>query len=902
MNEQNGQRQRFADVLSQYVNRQGHSLGQLARRSGIPKRTIANWIAGQVRKPRYQTDLVKLARALHLTACEADEVLQSVGYPTVEELIGRARRQPDEELLSLLAPWVQETEQRNSPPPSPCPFQAIADLPHFVGRERELEALEQALLVGQHATLYSLEGMGGVGKTTLAAHLAYRVRPHFPDGVLWARLDLSDAMAILGAFAAAYGRDVSAYTDLGSRSQVVREILAHKRALIVLDDARSSEEIAPLLPPSGDCVVIVTTRRRDLAVMRQAHRLHLGPFDRARQESLSLFDRVLGAERTQGERVTLVQIADLLGHLPLAVDIAASRLAYEPGWTAANFLERLRREKRRLDELRYEDLSVRASFNLSYDTLPPHLQQFFAALGVFEGQDFAVAAAAYVAETSVELARDHLITLYGLSLVQEGRPGRYRLHPLLHDYARERIGADAPFERMVECFVRYAERHRLDGDALDLESGNLLAALHTAHARGMPAALVRGANALAHFLEVRGLYDAAELHLNRARQAADAVDDTPGLARVHLNLGRLAQKRGRYGQAQQYFVEGLALARRSGDRVTVSALLGSWGWLVMMCGEYARAEGYFREALALARELGHRERISTLLADLGVLADFRGDYDQAASFYQESLALAREIGHRARVSDVLINLGALAVHHREYEQAERYYRESLALAREIDYRENLSSALENMGEMARRQGDRRRAERLLQEGLTLARELGQRDLIVRSLRHLGRLFEECGRDKQAEACCREGLALAREMDRRVDVGATLGVLGTLAARRGEHAQAEACFREGLALGYELEDAWLIGEILYRWGELHLERRELERASAAFLQSAEAARQAQLDGLVGLALYGLARAEALRGHAAEAQRLGRESLAALEAVGHRRASEIVQWLGGLIEAA
>ncbi len=898
MDKQNEQRQRFADVLKHYLNRQGNSLGQLAQRSGIPKRTIANWVADQVRKPRHQMDLIKLARALNLSISEANEVLQSVGYPTVEKLIGLARRQPDEEQLSLLSPWIQEMERRDSL----SPFQVIADLPHFVGRERELETLKKALLAGQHVTIYSLEGMGGVGKTTLAAHLAYQLRPHFPDGVLWARLDISDTMAILGVFAGAYGRDVSQYTDVGSRSQAVRDLLAYKRALLVLDNVRYSEEIESLLPPSGNCAVIITTRRRDLSATRGTHRFYVEPFDRVKQEAFALFVAVLGVERSRKEHMILKEIADLLGHLPLAVDIAASRLAYEPGWSATDFLERIRQETRRLNELEYENLSVRVSFNLSYKALPPGLQQFFAALGAFDGEDFDVEAIAYVTKLSPEEALDCIRKLYGLSLVQVGRPGRYRLHPLLHDYVREKIAVNGVFERMVEFFVRYAEDHCTDINTLELESGNLLSALQTAFDRGMQPALVRGANALARFLEVRGLYALAKVHLARARRSANDLGDAAGLASIYLNLGRIERKQGHYAQAERYFQEGLTLARRSGDHVTISSLLGSWGWLVMMRGEYAQAEGYFQEALSLAQESGHLERISTLLADLGVLADFRGDYERAEKFSRESLTLARQIGHHTRISDVLINLGALATHHGNYEQAEKFYRESLALAREIGYYENVCSALENLGEAACHRRDYEQAEKVLEESLSLARELGLRELIVRLLRHLGNLSEQYGRYEQAEKFCREGLAMAREMRRRVDIGVMLGILGTISTHCGDYVQAKAHFREGLALGYELGDVKIICETLCRQGELYLARQELDQASAAFLQSTKAARQAQLDELIGLALYGLARVEAVQGYTVKARHLGRESLTILKATGHHQATLVSQWLGELAEIA
>ena len=188
---------RFEDVVGRYVHRSGYGLGQLSRLSGIPKRTLANWVNGRTKRPRNHYDLLKLATSLRLSESDTTTLLQSAQYPTVAQLIKQMRTPQQQQLLS---PWAHAVRKRLDE----APFQAIADLPFFVGRQQEIEAIEAALLNGRHALICSLQGMGGIGKTTLAAHLAYRLRPHFPDGVLWARVDTADTMSILQSFASAY--------------------------------------------------------------------------------------------------------------------------------------------------------------------------------------------------------------------------------------------------------------------------------------------------------------------------------------------------------------------------------------------------------------------------------------------------------------------------------------------------------------------------------------------------------------------------------------------------------------------------------------------------------------------------------------------------------------------------
>lgn len=416
----------FANVLNHYLERSGYTAGQLARLSDLPRRTIANWLKGKVRKPRRQSDLLKLAKALYLTKAETARLQRAAGYGGDG---GNAPAQKEGTPLPASSAAMAQQQDRR-------PFQAVADLPYFVGRKEELQTLDKAILTGHHrAVIYSIQGMGGVGKTALVARLAYQLRPHFPDGVLWASMATADPMSILHAFAAAYGHEVTQYADLGSRSQVVRTLLAHKRALIVLDNVAHSGEIRPLLPPTNTCAVIITTRRHDLSVTWGAFRMHLQPFPSQQSDSLDLFAKLLGPQHAERETETLAAIADLLGHLPLAIAIAASRMEYEPGWTAGRFLERLRHREGRLAALAYESQSVWSSFTRSYAALPRAQRRFFNALSFFGSEPFSAATMAHVTGVPAAIAREYLRKLWSRSLVQLEPPECYQLHPLLRDYA-----------------------------------------------------------------------------------------------------------------------------------------------------------------------------------------------------------------------------------------------------------------------------------------------------------------------------------------------------------------------------------------------------------------------------------------------------------------------------------
>jgi tetratricopeptide (TPR) repeat protein/transcriptional regulator with XRE-family HTH domain len=738
----------LADVLGKFVARSGYTAGQLARLSSIPKPTIVNWLEGRVKRPRTREDLLRLAVVLHLDRAELSELLVSAGHPDVDVLERSARQTNDTEALALLRPWLSTAVSPHSPAPQPAPFQVMADLPTFVGREEEIAQLRARLSEPTHPTLYAIHGMGGVGKTALAVKMAYLMRGNFPDGVLWARVNLSDTLSILGTFASAYQLDVSQYSDLHSRSRVVRDLLGRKRALIILDGAERSEQIAPLLPPTGGCAVIVTTRRQDLSVLRGAYRLHLSPFSPQTGEALALFARVLGNGRVQAEKHLFTQLAQLLGYLPLAIDIAAARLAYEPGWSTAEFLTQLQQTNQRLHELAFDQQSVRLSFETSYAALSPEEQHCFAALSVFVGEDFSEAAAAAVTQVSRAEMRRMLHHFYALSLVQTGRPAlagqpaRYRLHQLLRDFAREKLVDDtAVTQRMIAYYTQFADTHARHYPLLEMEKEHIETAVNWAMASGMADACIQGIQALYHFWESRGLYKTAESLLAPA-QSLVPPEDTANRMKLHHYMGRVTMRLGEYIEAETQFEQALELARQLEDEGHLSHILRTLGVLAARRGDYGLAEAYYKEGLLLARTLGMGSDVSQFLRGLGVQAYMRGDFARAEAFYEEGLGLmemeAADGAEQAHAAAMLWGLGVLAEEQGDFHQALLYFSEALILARQTGHLEREILLLRSLGRVYQALDLGKQAYAVLQEAFQLASDIGHRWYVARTLADLGR--------------------------------------------------------------------------------------------------------------------------------------------------------------------
>ncbi|MBN2006571.1 MAG: tetratricopeptide repeat protein [Anaerolineae bacterium] len=803
------------EVLQSYLDQKNCNPNRLARMSGVHRSTIVNWLRGWVDRPRYWYDLAKVAVALRLSADEVNALLHAAGYPSVPTLLAQAN---DGE-RNLLTFWNEAPQ----PSDARAPFLPIARLPHFVGREAEVMLLQEALLSGDGGNLCCLQGMGGVGKTALAVHLAYVLSPYFADGVLWAQVDKSDTMAILSAFAHVYGVDVSAYADVRSRSQVVRALLAGKHALLVLDNVQESEQVRPLLPPSGTCMTLITTRRHDLAVTRAAYRLTLGPFSKTKGEALDLFSKILGTETVNRDSAMLSEISDLLGQLPLAIDITASRLAYEPDWTTDELLARLRDQRRRLSELIYDDQAVRWSFDLSYAALSAQDQTLFCAMGVFEGVDFDAEALAHVVGRPSDEARDGLRRLHGLSLLQSARPGRYRLHPLLLDYAREQRsfpgylregrepyvvssdgtgegGCDAVCERMLAYFVDFAVAHEWDDVALESEESNLLAALNLARRYQKHAALIRGAHALYRYLEVQGRYALAKEYLEWTEQFARAsvypatamgrdMQHARDLALTLSRLGWLSMRQSDYDRAWDYFQESLDLVRCIEDDEIMIFVLKGLGGVAYYRAECAQAEGFLQHALLFAREAGNRSEEAGCLNNLGLVYWSMGKMDRALDHLERSLSIAREIGNKRGEARDLKNLGLVYRELNEMERAILYYEQSLEIAREIGDRAHVGVCLGNIGVAYHWWGQAERGLGYLERAVAIAREVGDCAAEVLQLNHIGNIYGDLSRFELAIEHYERALAIARKLGDDAKAGAQLCDLGNAYYAQGQVARA-----------------------------------------------------------------------------------------------------------------
>ena len=332
------------------------------------------------------------------------------------------------------------------------------DIPYFTGRAKELSTLAEAIVAGQAGTaitVVAIDGMAGVGKSTLAVHLAHLLARQFPDGQIYLDLHAHDpyeepidpaaALDTLLHVAGTVGTAALAErhrqpSRLDTRAARWRQQVAGRRMLIVLDDAGSRDQVGPLLPGTPGCLVLITSRRR-LTGLAGAFSLSLPVM--GAQDAAELFARVVGPERSH-DADAIAEVVRLCGHVPLAIQLSASRLRHRPAWTAPDLAQLLGRTQHLLREIRGEELEVAASFELSYRYLPRPQQTIFRQIGCYPGPDFSLHAAAAASGLPIADTDRVLSGLLDYHMLEEPVHGRFRCHVLLREYATELSLLDEP--------------------------------------------------------------------------------------------------------------------------------------------------------------------------------------------------------------------------------------------------------------------------------------------------------------------------------------------------------------------------------------------------------------------------------------------------------------------------
>jgi len=561
-------------------------------------------------------------------------------------------------------------EADRHPAPVDVPRQLPAGLPDFTGRNDELHYLTTAIA---SRTVVAISGPGGIGKTALAVHLAHQVADRYPDGQMFVVMGEMTPGDALGKLLRGLGvSDAKIPADTDERAALYRTVTADRQLLIVLDDVRGSAQVRPLLPGTGGSAVLVTSRMA-LADLAGAVFATLPVLPET--ESAQLLRAIIGEPRADGDPAGTKAVVAACAGLPLAIRIAAARLAVRPGWTPGQLGELLASEQQRLGELSTGDTAVRTTFEVSYRELPSaesaRLFRMFGLAGLATISLPALSALAGLGTYETSFAAE---TLLGAHLLESPEPGRYHAHDLLRLYAAERAATeeprsdrDAALRRLLSWYL-----HALHASVALLGNMRPLPPPEPAPP-GVPEPVIEDQSAAISWL-----------HAERANIiACVSLAASAGMNDLCCQLARTSRGFLEWtgGWADQIAVSriGLAAARAIGDSAAAAELLNNLGSAHWKLRQFGAATESYMEALAIRRSLGDQRGEATVLSNLGVAEIDAGLVDSAIKRFTRALAIARSAGNTASEGVYLRNLGSAHAANARWEEALAYFRQAAPL-------------------------------------------------------------------------------------------------------------------------------------------------------------------------------------------------------------------------------
>ncbi|SCF88207.1 BTAD domain-containing putative transcriptional regulator [Streptomyces sp. Cmuel-A718b] len=588
---------------------------------------------------------------------------------------------------------------RPVPPPPARSRRAVNDLPgvtgRLSGRARELGLLT-APPPPDAVSIATVDGPAGVGKTTLVVHAAQRLHTSHPDGCLYvdlrahstSRRSLTPQRVLRRLLRSLGAPDSEVPNDLDELTAAWRSATSSLRLLLVLDDAVSARDVAPLLPAGPGSRVLVTSRQR-LVELDVDRRVSLEPL--GTDDAVSLLRQLAGAARADKEPEATRELTRLCDGLPLALQIAGVRLQTRPAWTLAHLVERMTGDEGRLGELNAGERSVEAAFTLSYDQLPQRLRRGFRALGLAPTVEVDPLTVAAMLGCSPADAEEALESLVDTSLLHQTRPGRYRLHDLVRVHAR-RLARTAPTEAATArtaALGLYLDAGRLASDWgpsgfptgprslgspftdwreaenwLDTVGGELPDVVVQAAALGEPDHACWIAEALCDYFLRRGRYHECRVALEAALSCADRATERRMDPALRNGMGMVDSYQGRYAEGHAWFTEALRVSRANGDRREEARALAGLGAVNLNTGRGDEAMAQLTTSVDSSEKIGDRWLASTALSFLGTANQLRGNPDAALDCFRRSYSHVESEGRPhtlsrtlACIADVHIDLG-----------------------------------------------------------------------------------------------------------------------------------------------------------------------------------------------------------------------------------------------------
>lgn len=752
---------------------------------------IGELMALTVKYPLRETFRVQLMTALYRDGRQAEAlaVYRQARRVSIDEL----GLEPSATLQNLERAILAGDAALASPPEviahgfPRAPRMLPADIADFTGRRQELARIREVLLRkdlnDQAPNIVLITGRGGVGKTALAVHVAHALASSFPGGQLFASLAGGGGRRpgpydVLGRFLRVLGVPGSGIPEgTEARADVYRDRLGDRRVLIVLDDAASEAEVLPLLPGNSAAAVIVTSMMRLTGLSATHVEVGLLPGS----DAIGLLEQVAGPERVRADYESSNALVELCGGLPLALRIAAARLAARPHWPVAEMVSRLADDRRRLDELTHHTLGVRANIAAVYSRLGADAKRLLRRLALMDAPDFAGWLAMPLLDVGRDSAEEVLDKLVDARLLDVERSdhgtARYRFHDLIRVFAREQLRHEPRQQRAMTLRRVLGAWLYLAREAHRREYGGNYTVLHGAgEVWELPLDVVES-----ELTDPLAWYEAERVTVAWAiQQAADSGLDEVCWDQA-MSAVVLFESRGYLDDWRETHEVALAACRRAGNQRGEAAMLYSLGALALCEGRFDQATAVLEQALATFNELGDLHGSGLTERNLGFIARVHGDFRTGVARYQRALSMLCTVGDVVAEAHVLIGMAQIAADLNRFEEAETTLSGALEMAEKAGCTRVAAQARSKLGEAMLNRGDLSRARGAFISVLNWAHVSG---------------------DVVGEANALVGLAVAERLT-------------------GEHLQADLLLGQAQRIAEDTRDQLLLAKVLLERGRLNV---------------------------------------------------------------------------------